>query len=111
MGWGHRDSSTGAGSLVVELGSEVLVPVGPRDGVSPLVSRAGARESQGCCIFVGGWSEVLESLTVCVAGGGLRAHVGLLVGEARAQGVLGLVLSHQWAEPSPEVIGCRALGA
>ena len=69
VGWGHRDSSTGAGSLVVELGSEVLVPVGPRDGVSPLVSRAGARESQGCCIFVGGWSEVLESLTVCVWGG------------------------------------------
>ena len=42
---------------------------------------------------------------------GVRAHVGLLVGEARAQGVLGLVLSHQWAEPSPEVIGCRALGS
>ena len=33
------------------------------------------------------------------------------MGEARAQGVLGLVLSHQWAEPSPEVIGCRALGS
>ena len=50
VGWGHRDSSTGAGSLVVELGSEVLVLVGPRDGVSPLVSRAGSWPSgvQGC---------------------------------------------------------------
>ena len=42
----------------------MLVPVGRRDGVGPLVSGAGARESQGCCIFVGGWSEVLGSLTV-----------------------------------------------
>ena len=86
---------------------------------------AGPWGSQSWCWPAGGWSWGQESPGTVVhslVGGvrswdvwlwwsrGLGAHVGLLVGEARAQGVLGLVLAHWWAEPGHRVSGCRALG-
>ena len=50
---------------------------------------------------------ILESLAE--GSRGPRAGVSLLVGRAKAQGFLGLVLAHWWVEPYPGNSGCRAL--
>ena len=55
------------------------------------------------------WAELTPRVTGCRAQCP-RADFELLVGEAKAQDVLGLVLAGWWLELGPRISGCQALG-